>query len=879
VIYLNNETNSSSVFNTSGYFLAVKKNELVDKINNIDDLSVSDFSDNFGEFSQKPFNTGVQLDNLFLSQERESWFLNNLKYYIDEKIVSQKQLYDETSGKTFSMDIKSSRKVFFIYIRDTTDSIKTENNFLKTLEMHHIAERTSKVGTWDLNPQSMHMHITPGWLESLGYKSVPEDAAFNFWRSLVYPSDLNKLKTKFNSYIIGNTDTFEIEYRIIDASGNILWVLDKGNIIEFSKDGKPLRVIGIFGNITHRKENINRLGNLLLALEKSSSTIMICDKDRLIEYVNPKFYKNTGYTAEEVIGKHINEFRPYPQDKKIYEEISRILTKKGEWKGEELRVRKNGEEFWENVSLSLIKDDFGNMTHIIRISEDISEIKKAHMIAERFFEVTLDLLCIFDFDGKIIKTSNSWMDTLGYTEDEIVGGNLMDLIHPEDYEKSAKIIENLKSGKNVFSFENRFKTKNGKYKTFYWNAIPSKYENMIFGAARDITYEKQIQDNFMEIVKLEHEAAEAKSRFFMNMTHEIRTPMNGIMGMITLLKKTKIETEQKFFVETLDKSAKNLLNVLNKILDYAQLENTDDEVKKVEFNFREFVHELKKTFSEEALVKGLEFIIDSDKTIPQKLIGDVIKLNDIVANLISNAIKFTSSGFIRVTIRKITEMDNRVIINFAVSDSGIGIKESDFNKIFRSFSQANDSITREYGGTGLGLSISNKLIKSLGGEIEVSSEVGKGSVFEFMLEFEIPSPQNVETDVDTYSIINKKINVLVAEDDKINQYVTELFLKSKDWNVTIVENGLEALKQIEQREFDLILMDLKMPVLDGIRTTEIIREKEKGSFKHVPIVAVTAYTIPGEKDRCFEKGMDGYISKPIDENLFFKVINDILKKV
>ncbi len=811
-------------------------------------------------------------ENFSADDERYVWITENIEYYISSKKLKAREMFDRKYGRKYSMDIGSSAGKLFVHI-NAADSPEEYN---KASERFSMAEKAAGIGLWDLNPSDMSMHISPVWLESLGYDTVDEKNSLEFWRSIVHPHDLPVLKKTFSSYLEGELKEFEIEYRIMNSSGKMLWILDRGKITEYSDDMKPSRVTGIFADIDEKKKSREKLEELSLALEKSSSSIMICDENNLVEYVNPKFYEKTGYSEHEVMGKSFKEFRPYSHDNRIYKTIKEELHKNDEWKGEVLSRKKNGDLFWENTSLSVIRNENGSVSHVLRISEDISELKKAHAIAERFFELTLDLLCIFKFNGEMVKISNSWVDVLGFEKDEILNKHLMEFIHPDDFQKTDNLFKRIAKGERIFSFENRYRTKSGKYKWLSWNAIPSKYEELIFAAARDITYEKQIQENYLEIIKMEKEAAESKSKFFMNMTHEIRTPMNGIIGMINLLKKTRINEKQSFFVETLDVSAKSLMSVLNRIIDYAQMETGDGRINKVEFNFPEFIQELKRNASVEAKAKGLEFIVDFDSDIPKHLIGDVIKLNDIMGNLVSNAVKFTNSGFVRITARKITETEAKIVINFAVADSGIGIRKEDMKKIFKSFTQANDSITRDYGGTGLGLSLSSKLIKLLGGEIEVSSESGKGSVFEFMLEFD--KRTYVAEDLHT-SLVNRRINVLVAEDDKINQYVTEMFLKTKDWNVTIAENGLEVIKQIEQRDFDLILMDIKMPVLDGYRATEIIREKEKGTFKHVPIIAVTAYTLPGEKDKCFEKGMDGYISKPIDENLFFKVINDNLKKV
>ena len=364
-------------------------------------------------------------------------------------------------------------------------------------------------------------------------------------------------------------------------------------------------------------------------------------------------------------------------------------------------------------------------------------------------------------------------------------------------------------------------------------------------------------------------ANNAKSQFLANMSHELRTPINGFMGMMQLLQMTELTEEQQEYIHISKTSSDALLVVINQILDYSKIEAEMMELVKVTFDIRKVIKDVVSLFEISAMEKGLlmECYIADD--VPDKLIGDSFRLRQIVSNLMGNAVKYTHEGQIGITIRKIEELnDKEVRLQFVINDTGIGISEDKKDILFKSFSQADNSNTRTYGGTGLGLAISKNLIGLMSGEIWVESIVGEGSNFSFTCTLEIVSVQNFSTESSAEKQIDypkqDQLRILLVEDDAISRIFIERSAQQRKWNMTVAANGKEAVAAVKQKNFDVILMDVQMPVMDGYAATRSIRQMEMLNGRHIPIIAMTAYALKGDKEKCLAAGMDDYLSKPVN---------------
>jgi signal transduction histidine kinase/CheY-like chemotaxis protein len=365
----------------------------------------------------------------------------------------------------------------------------------------------------------------------------------------------------------------------------------------------------------------------------------------------------------------------------------------------------------------------------------------------------------------------------------------------------------------------------------------------------------------------------AKEQFLANMSHEIRTPLNGIDGMAKLLEKTSLTKEQQEYNLAIRTSSDNLLVIINDILDFSKIEAGKLTIEKIGFNLKESINRIINTMVYKTEEKRINLESEIDQNISEVLIGDPTRINQIIINLLNNAIKFTSKGCVTLKCKLVGKSPTNNKIKFEVIDTGIGIEQENLSKIFESFSQEDESTTRKFGGTGLGLTISKQLVELFNGELKVKSEKGKGTTFYFTVEFPIGSSKDWLKDevtvADWESLEHKK--VLLVEDNKINQFLATTILKNWKMKVEVAENGLIAIKKLKDQDFDVVLMDMQMPIMGGIEATAIIREELKLS---IPIIALTARAIKGVDKECFEAGMNDYISKPFNQSeLFNKILN------
>ena len=393
------------------------------------------------------------------------------------------------------------------------------------------------------------------------------------------------------------------------------------------------------------------------------------------------------------------------------------------------------------------------------------------------------------------------------------------------------------------------------------------------------------QKDLAELEKLKAEQSEKfKQQFLANMSHEIRTPMNSVIGLTNLLMKSKMDQQQEKYLNVIKKSSENLLVIINDILDLSKIEAGKMDFEKIAFSLNDCIDTVYHTMVFKSDEKNLELKHIIDAAVPEVVIGDPVRLNQILINLAGNAIKFTEKGTVTIHIKELSRGDNISILEFSITDSGIGIAQSQLDKIFESFSQASSDTTRKFGGTGLGLTISKQLVELQQGSIYVQSQVGKGTTFSFKIPYQIGTVDDLNKSEHGIDDVNgedlKGLRILLVEDNGFNQMVAVDTLNDliPELIIDVAENGLESLEKLKEADYDIILMDIQMPEMDGFEASERIRKDFSAPKKNVPIMAMTANVTQEEVEKCFNSGMTAHISKPFDPQELLNKLGQLVLK-
>ncbi len=491
------------------------------------------------------------------------------------------------------------------------------------------------------------------------------------------------------------------------------------------------------------------------------------------------------------------------------------------------------------------------------------------------FENANDVIYTHDLSGRLTSFNKAAERLTGYSREEVRAMSILDLTQPECRAGLRQWIDQLAGGGENNTFEVEIVSRGGRMsilevsaRLIHQGGKPVEVEAI----GRDVTDRKRVEAELERARRGAEAGARMKDQFLANMSHEIRTPLNGVIGLTALLLEGDLKPDQREYLEMVKSSADSLMTLINDILDFSKIEAGKFQLDPIEFVFRDYLSESSRLMHLRAIQKGIELNVEVSEEVPKKLIGDSGRLRQVLMNLLGNAVKFTEHGRVLLSVGTERLEPGLAVLHFAVKDTGIGVAPEKQAAIFEAFSQADGSTTRQYGGTGLGLAICSQLVAMMGGRVWVESELGQGSCFHFTARFGLPlageeEPATTISEAEPVIMPRTSSNglrILLAEDNLVNQRLVQGVLERHGYSVTMASNGLEVLRVLDSQRFDVVLMDVQMPELDGLETTRRIRHKEAAEgLPRLPIVAMTAHALKGDRERCLEAGMDDYISKPI----------------
>ncbi len=625
-----------------------------------------------------------------------------------------------------------------------------------------------------------------------------------------------------------------------------------------------------------------------IVFEHSPSGITVADSQERIIAWNPVAEKMLGMTKSDLFNKPVRSLYPAKEWKRMR---SLNIRHKGMLSNIGTKVIcKDGSLLDISASISVLKNGQGKVIGSISIFNDVTHEK---LIEHQMRESENKLRIILDNSAAAITMSDekeqivSWnsfaQKLLGMTPQDLLLRPVSSLYPPDEW-KTIRAL-NIRQSGYKHHLETKVIRKDGSIidVDLSVNILKDEHGKIIgsVGMLQDITEQKRANELILQAKLAAEEANSAKSVFLAKMSHEVRTPMNAIIGMIDMTLDTPLNEEQKDNLKIAKDAADSLLSLINDILDLSRAQVGKVVIEELEIIVPDIVKNVCKSLMVLARNKGVDVVWSIDPAIPRLLIGDPVRMRQVLVNLVNNAIKFTNKGKVQVNVnlKSLTNKDCELV--FEVIDNGIGISPKNLPAIFDVFTEAHNTTARRYGGTGLGLAICKKIVEMMKGSIEVESTEGVGSTFRFSIIFGFkPESLGIPSDGQPGSTPSgpvmppemHNLRILVAEDNMVNQRIVVRILEKFGWKVIAVNNGQEVLNTLNSQTFDVVLMDDNMPMLNGVEATQIMRREEKQTGLHVPVIAMTANAMAGDRERYIASGMDGYVSKPIDRNALYEEI-------
>ncbi len=814
--------------------------------------------------------------------------------------------------------------------QDITERKRAEEALRRSEEkFRQLADAMPQI-VWTARPDGYLDYYNQRWYEFTG--NSRDGGGDESWKPVLHPADVRRcLDVWYRAVETG--EPYQIEYRFKNGqTGEYRWHLGRALPVK-DASGRVARWIGTCTDIDDQKRTEEALRDSEERFRKLNETLerrieartaeltaanealreserrfraifdstfqfigLIAPDGTLLE-ANQTALDFAGVRREGVVGRPVWETPWLAYSEEARERFRRSVADAADGcfvRYEEDLQGRDGEVVTVDFSLKPVHDESGRVVLLIPEGRPISEQKKAaealRLSEERFrgaFDAAAIGMALVAPDGRWLQVNASLCQIAGYSEDELLGMTWKDITHPNDLDADLEHARRLLAGEiHAYQMEKRYIHKD---RRIVWIVLSRSLvrdaggEPLYFVAQiEDITPRKEAEEKLRQAMQAAEAATRAKSEFLATMSHEIRTPMSGVIGMTELLLDTPLDGLQRGYAETIRSSGEALLTVINDILDFSKIEAGKLTLESTELDVRALIAEVVDLLAPRARQKGLEIGARVEPDVPGRLVGDPVRIRQVLTNLAGNSVKFTERGAVELTAHLVSEDVGVEMLRVLVRDTGVGIPEDRQADIFESFTQIEGGNSRRHGGTGLGLVICRSLVDLMRGRIGVESRPGAGSTFWFELplgkasgEADAPRPLRDGRPADGSAEAGRlaSLRILVAEDNEVNRRVAIGMAEQLGCAVQAVSNGREVVAALDHGRHDLVLMDVQMPEMDGFTATAAIRERERGTGRHIPIIALTAHAMQGDRERCLAAGMDGYIAKPIRSGPLREVLN------
>jgi PAS domain S-box-containing protein len=824
------------------------------------------------ELFQFAYHDIIHPDDLYMNHTYMNQVLNgNISSYTQEKRYIHKNdsfIWVSLHVSIVREEVNRTPLYYILHIIDISEKKAAEQKLLDIEQLHVLITENARDIISYSTPDGIMRSCSPSVRDLLGYE--PEEVIGQSTLYLYHPDDLKELQSKS----LSDNDVFTC--RVRHKNGSYVW-METNYKINRDDQGNVLNTVAIGRDITERKRNEDNLAEaqriaLLGSWEWDLRTNAITFSDQLYRIYN---------LSNKADSHQIHEFRDlvHPSEyQRLRESMDQAML--GQDLNMELRnLQANGSIQFLHIRGVVSFDDQGTPVKMNGTVQDITERKlvelKLQESIQRYTSLknyNHDAVFSLGLDGNIINANRMAEKLTGYKVTDMIGRNFEDLIGTGNLSRILSQSSNDVSTNNNID---KIHHKDSQVVEVLTTVAPIIINSEVVGyyiIAKDITDQKKL----LIAKETAENTDKAKSEFLAIMSHEIRTPMNGVIGMTDLLKESgDLNSEQLEYVEIIRKSGNTLLTIINDILDFSKIESGKTQLHDSPLQIRDCIAETLDILSSKALKKNLEMICDVDADVPDILDGDPERLKQVLMNLVGNSIKFTDSGGVSIKVQKLMHQQGKVQLKFVIKDSGIGIPEERLDHLFEPFSQIDNYLTRQHEGTGLGLAICKRLVELMDGTIwtETSDEIGATFVFTIWFKEDVSEAGRGQSEKEPDKPYTPgSLNILIAEDFEINQMVLTKMIEKQGHTLRVVENGQQVLDALADLSYDIIFMDVQMPVMDGLETTRKIKEtlpREKCPV----IVAVTANALNGDREKCLEAGMDDYISKPFKKESVYEVIH------